>query len=339
MKTYIAFLSLALALAAVGEAQTTKSKTQKQNPERIVKGTVQMAGDNGKLGVTYTLGKLDPINVTVTDVRFSVVREVVGNGVVAPNKDEKLLVIDFIAHNPNPKAINFDGYAIKFVGVDQESVNRLGTGTFTRAKTGEPFNTELKPAQKVELRTIIVVPAAGTVPKLILEHRSGGPVLRYDLKPALKPLAAPFNDPKDETGMSALASYECAPDTYYPMANIDIKLAADPVTLHGQKFGPNTLGKDKVFCAVKFTLKGQSPVPATLRFAGQLYDENGEKYPIVKIAQISTEDHVGRQLEMDQEYSVRFIVVMPANVKPKSIQVMDQTAGALSRIYNFKLSS
>ncbi len=42
-------------------------------------------------------------------------------------------------------------------------------------KTGELFNTDLKPAQKVELRTVIVVPAAGTVPKLIVEHHPAAP--------------------------------------------------------------------------------------------------------------------------------------------------------------------
>ena len=335
MKNLLLIGMFAAVLAANGNAQTKKTKGQPA--QRIVKGTTQLAGDNGKLNVTYTLGKVDPINITLTNVRFSAVREVVGNDVVAPNKEEKLLVVDFIAHNPNPKAIYFGGGSVKFVGVDQESVNRQGTGTFTRAKTGEPFNAELQPAQKVELRAVIVVPAAGTVPKLMLEHQSGGPVLRYDLKPALKPLPAPFGDAKDETGMTAAATYECEPGTYYPMALIDIKLADNPVGLHGQKFHFNTTGADKIFATVKFTLKGQCPHPAFLRFEGDIYDENGEKYPILKVAQVATEESVGRQLEMGEEYTVRFLTIMPANAKPKMVKLLDTSTNRLSRLYILKL--
>ena len=117
---YTALTIAALAaLSTLGFAQTKKpASTQvKPKPEnKATKGTVQLAGDNGKLNTTYTLGKVDPINITVTDVRFSVVREIVGKDVLAPAKDEKLMVVDFTVHNPNPKAIQFSGGSIKFTG-------------------------------------------------------------------------------------------------------------------------------------------------------------------------------------------------------------------------------
>ena len=335
---YTTLAIAAIAALAVGaNAQTAKSAQVKPKPEnKATKGTVQLAGDNGKLNTTYTLGKIDPINVTVTDIRFSISREIVGNEVVAANKDEKLMVIDFTAHNPNAKSIQFNGSSIKFTGVDQESVNRDHRYYFTRAKTGEVFNAELKPAQKAELRTVIVVPAAGTVPKLMLEHRSGGPVLRIDTRPYLKPLDSTFADPKDETGMTALATVRAQNDTYYPLAQIDLKLNAQDVAKHGNRFGPNTTGAGRVYASVKFTIKGMCPQPAFLRFQAEFVDEDGGKHPVVKWSPGSTEDHFGSRVELDEEVGVRFVAVIPENVKIKSVRVTD-TSGKESRTYIFPI--
>jgi hypothetical protein len=341
MKTTILTIAAIAALAVGASAQTSKTKATQSKPKpenKATKGTVQMAGDNGKLNTTYTIGKVDPINITITDVRFSVVREIVGKDVLAPSKEEKLMVIDFTAHNPNPKATAFNGGSLKFTGVDQESVNRDHKYYFTRAKTGEIFNTELKPAQKVELRTVIVAPAAGTVPKLILEHRSGGPVLRIDTKPYLKPLDATFADPKDETGMTTLDTIKAQNDTYYPLPQIDIKVNAQEVAKHGNRFGPNTTGAGRTYASVKVHLKGMSPQPAFLRFNAELVDEDGGKHQVVKWAPASTEDHFGSRVELDEEVAVRFVAVIPENVKIKAIRIVD-ASGKLSRMFVFPVNS
>lgn len=336
MKNVTLLLAISLALATLGNAQSTKPKPKPDN--KATKGTVQMAGDNGKLNTTYTIGKTDSVNITLTNVRFSVSREIIGKDVVAANKDEKLLVIDFTAHNPNTWPIQFNGSSIKFTGVDQESVNREHHYYFTRAKTGEIFNAELKPAQKVELRTVIVVPAAGTVPKLILQHRTGGPVLRVDTRPYLKPLDTVFADPSDETGMTVLGTVKALNDIYYPLAAIDIRLSTQELAKHGKRFGPNTVGDGKTYASVKFTLKGMSPQPAFLRFSAEFVDEDGSKYPIVKWSPASTEDHFGSRIEKDEEIGVRFIGVVPENVKIKAIRVVDQS-GKASRMYIFPVGS
>lgn len=339
MKNVTTLLALSLAFATMGNAQTTKTQKPTTKPEnKATKGTVQMAGDNGKLNTTYTIGKVDSINITITDVRFSVSREITGNAVVSSNKDEKLMVIDFTAHNPNKEPLQFNGSVLKFTGVDQESVNRDHHYFFTRAKTGEIFNAELKPAQKVELRTVIVVPAAGTVPKLILEHRRGGPVLRIDTKPYLKPLDPVYADPKDETGMTVLGTVKALNDIYYPLSAMDIKLATQEIVKHGKKFGPNTVGDGKTYASVKFTLKGMSPQPAFLRFSAEFVDEDGIKYDIVKWSPPSTEDHFGSRVEKDEEIGVRFIGVIPENAKIKSIRVVDHS-GKETRMYVFPVGS
>lgn len=325
-------------VACLGLAAVTLSQQKPKTTPQVVKGTVQMAGDNGKANIAYTLGKTDPINITLTGARFSVVREVVGDRVAAPNRNEKLLVLDFIAHNPNSKIINFSGRSVKVTAVDQESVNREAIHGFTRAKTGEPYSVDMKPAQKVELRTVIVVPATGTVPKLILQHNSGGNVLRYDLKPILKPLTDPYVDTKDETGMTALATYDCKPDTYYPMENIDLQVVSGTLTEHGERFGPNTTSGGNIYVSVKFKLKGQAPQPAFLRFQGNFVDENGEKYQMLRLAQVSTDDHVSRRLGISEEYVVRMVGIVPGSAKLTKLVVTDTSGSAESRTYEFPVS-
>ncbi len=330
MKNVTLILALSLALATVGVAQTTKPKPD----NKATKGTVQMAGDNGKLNTTYTIGKEDSVNITVTSIRFSVSREIVGDNVISSNKDEKLLVIDFTAHNPNKTPLLFDGGALKFTGVDQESVNRPYTGYFTRAKTNEVFRTQLLPAQKVELRTVIIVPAVGTVPKLILEHRRGGPVLRIDTRPYLKPLDAVYADPEDETGMTALGTVKALNDVYYPITNMDIKLDTQELIKHGTRFGPNTLSDGKVYAFVKFTLKGMSPQAVLTRFDAEFVDEDGGRHRVVKWAPPSTEDHFNTKVGKGDEVGVRFVGAVPQNVKIKAIRVVDTSAKA-TRMYIF----
>src|ERR1044072_7807961 len=192
-KTLTLALAAIMAIAIAG-AQTNKPKTQTKPAEekRIVLGTNQMAGENGKFNLAYTIGVQNPVNVTMLDAQFSVVRFNVNSTAYAPDKDEKLLVLTFWIHNPNKEITRFDGGTLKFTAVDQENENREGSGRVRREDSLDDLSIELKPAQKIKVQTVIVVPSKGTVPKLIVAHRSGGAVIRYDLREVLKPLQAPY---------------------------------------------------------------------------------------------------------------------------------------------------
>ena len=56
-----------------------------------------------------------------------------------------------------------------------------------------------------------MVPAAGVVPKLIVEREQGAPVIRYDLRGKVKALPQPFADPSDTTGATAREDSRCRP--------------------------------------------------------------------------------------------------------------------------------
>lgn len=65
-----------LALTSVAVSATKK----KPAPKRVVLGTTQSKGtDNCKIGLTYTLDKSNPINVTINSVEYSVDPIAIGN--------------------------------------------------------------------------------------------------------------------------------------------------------------------------------------------------------------------------------------------------------------------
>ena len=87
----------------------------------------------------------------------------------------------------------------------------------------------LKPAQKVDLYTYIVVAAGGEIPKLIVK-RGDGPVLRYDLRGKVKALPAPFADPSDSTGSTALKEVPAQMAAYAPTGVFDVKVESATYT-------------------------------------------------------------------------------------------------------------
>src|SRR5579871_6690364 len=96
-----------------GYAQANKKKAAgNSQPAHTVQGTAQLAGENGKIGVTYTLGKSSPYNFTLLDARYSASRVVIGGDTAMPKADEKLLVVDFTVQNPQKVNRGFDSTVI-----------------------------------------------------------------------------------------------------------------------------------------------------------------------------------------------------------------------------------
>ncbi|HTQ08677.1 MAG TPA: hypothetical protein VMI31_01260, partial [Fimbriimonadaceae bacterium] len=108
-------LGFVLAFAVVGLGGTSLAIAQQRN----VKGTTQLAGDNGKLGVEYTIGKGNAaINVKLKSVEYSISRRIDGDLVDWPKPNEKFLVLHFNIHNPNHFQVTTNGYSLKFTAVD-----------------------------------------------------------------------------------------------------------------------------------------------------------------------------------------------------------------------------
>lgn len=322
----------ALAQKPAGKSPQKPAPAPAQQPGRIVLGTNQMAGDNGKFGLTYTIGQQRMLNITLTDARFSVERFNCGSYALTPGKDEKLLILTYTIHNPNPELTPYNSGTLKFTAVDQEDVNHEGQGQVVKKGLLEPLSVDLKPAQKIEVQAAILVPAKGTVPKLIVQHDSKGAVLRYDLREALKPLPAPFAG----EGFDAVPTIKGEKETYYPALTYDLKFVG--TAFQERRLGVHTIGDEKIFFLPKFTFKKQTSTGHILRFRAQAVTEDGDRYEAGAMVKGSVDEGVGQPTEFGQEMTARFDIVIPRKAKITSIRVWEEQ-GKESRSYVFPVEA
>ncbi len=327
-------MTLALAAVLALGAAYGQSKSQKpaqKEPGRIVLGTDQMKGDNGKFGLTYTIGQKSPMNITLTDAQWSVERFNIGANSYAPTKGEKLLILTYTIHNPNPAITQVAGNTLKFTAVDQDNENHEAPMVICNKESGEELSMGMKPAQKVVCQTVIVVPAKGTIPKLMVQHESGGAVLRYDLRPVLKPLPAPFAG----QGMDALEEVPAEKGQVVPLLYFDASFLSTEFI--EKRFGVATIPDDKVFFFAKFKVKKQAQ-PGLLRLNAQAVTEDGDRYNSQMIAKGSLEQSASDYVDRGQELTIRLMVTVPKKAKITQIRLWEG-GGKTSRVYVFPVEA
>jgi hypothetical protein len=297
----------------------------------IVLGTTQLPGDFGKLGQTYTIGKRDPINFTLDSARYVADRFFVNGRGTYPKADEKLLVLRFTVHNPQPRDVYFDGARLTLTAVDAQDTNHVASGEAVRAGvTDQPaFGAALKPAQKVQLETVIRVPAKGEAPKLIVQREDGAPVIRYDLRGKAAPVAAPFADPADTTGATALKDVPVAPGAYVPFGGYDLKVesvAAVTGKLNG--YAPQAGSRYlTVICSLRNATGADQPYYPQY-FDTTLRDADGEKVAgNHSMLKASRDELASGKLAPGEEARVRFFFPLPTGVKAKSFTISEGLFG------------
>ncbi|MBC8142147.1 MAG: DUF4352 domain-containing protein [Armatimonadetes bacterium] len=318
-------------------------KPAAKKSETIVLGTTQLPGDFGVLGKTYTMGKSYPINFTLRSAEYSVVPFTSGNNTYVPKADEKLLVLHFTVQNPNPKDLSYDWSGLKFTVVDAKDVNHTAIQTVVREGLRQPLAESLKPAQKIDVVVPILVPAAGVVPKLIVERESGMPVIRYDLRGKVASLAAPFADAADAAGASALKEVPVAAGVSVPLGVFAARL--DSVADVSEPILTREPGKGNRFVTVTFTIKNTSEIVQRYYwgyFHADLIDADGEKVPYTQAIVKATRDesHEGN-LNPGEETRFRVFFALPANVAAKSIRLTEGKIIDLraARIFLFDLTT
>ena len=219
-KFYVEVQSFSKALGASATYDKTKNQmvivSAGQTAQTEVAGTTQLAGGEGVIGKTYTLGKTQPLNFTLKSAEYTVSRINMGPNIYAPKADEKLLVLRFTVQNPKQNEVSLSYSSFKLTVVDNKDVNHEFDSYIAREGTSDVLGINLKPAQKIEVYAVWPVPASGVTPKLIVARDQDSPVLRYDLRGKIKPLPAPFADPADSSGATALGEVPASTGTYYP---------------------------------------------------------------------------------------------------------------------------
>lgn len=310
-----------------------------QAAQTQVAGTTQLAGGEGELGKTYTLGKGRPLNFTLRSAEYTVNRVTVGTHVYAPEANEKLLVLHYTVQNPTQQDQNVTWNSFKFTVVDAKDVNHVFDNYVARQGTTENYNVNLKPAQKVDLVAAWSVPASGVMPKLIVERERDAPVLRYDLRGKVKALPAPFADPADPSGATALEEVPAKPGTYYPMQIFDVKL--ESANFSTEPMEKRVPAEGKRYLVATLSIKNAcGPTTREVNFnygnfKFVLEDADGEKQEfdgyLIKVAR---DEHADGRLKPGEEYKFRIYFELPQDVAARTLYAAERD----SRVYAFDLS-
>jgi len=329
--TIICLLAWAVAFAPVADAAKTKPPAK-----RVVLGTTQLNGDQAQFAVTYTLGKVDPLNVTLDSAVYTVEPQMIGTGIYSVDAGEKLLVLNYTLHNPNPRERGLGWSTFEINAVDAKDTNWRFCTAVGMDATKETCNMSLKPAQKTKVYTIIKVPAKGEIPKLMFQSRDKL-VLRYDLRGKVKPLPAPIADPSDPTGGTALESVPAQMGTFYPMRELFGKI--DSVTFTTDKVNGRAPAKGKRYAVILGTARNNLTVKLsyawgtfrpTLSVAdgGEIRWNGTTIYP-------TRDETVSATLAPGQEVRFRWFFEVPSDLGLQSLAVRQGNG----RSYSYDLSA
>lgn len=190
MKTSLLALTACLIVSgalAVPPKKPTRPAIPPPANRPIVLGTKQLPGDFGKIGTTYTVGKADPLNITVLSASYTIDRfmaDTVADGPntsVMPPAGKKRLVVRMTVQNPN-KADAIP--SLSLTAVTPEGNNSEWPLSFTARTMSELSKQTLKPGQKIDVIATILVDGQAPVHKLLI-GRGGedqAAVVRYDLR-------------------------------------------------------------------------------------------------------------------------------------------------------------
>jgi hypothetical protein len=167
------------------------------------------------------------------------------------------------------------------------------------------------------------------MPKLIIKSNDNK-VLRYDLKGKVKGLPAPFADPADSTGATALASIPAVAGTTYPMGHFDFMVNTIEFS-SATNMGDKTLQDNERWLIVKFVLKNVSRSQQFFRwdsFPTKLTDTDGvDLSGAYDVYQASKDKGYGSNLAPGQEITLRYGFIVPPDTDLKTFVVTGPEQG------------
>ncbi|WP_104992166.1 hypothetical protein [Deinococcus sp. NW-56] len=183
--------------------------------QNTVQGAGPLAGGEAALGKTYTLylGTADALNFTLNRVEYLSGRFLTDPG-TADERDylreagKKLVALHYSVQNPQKRDYNFRAdSSLKVTGVDSDNkeVARTRGSMAYDEITRKTASMTLKPAQKINVISILELGSRASLPKLLVEtNKATRAVWRYDLRGKVAALPYPFRDPGVPDGSAAL---------------------------------------------------------------------------------------------------------------------------------------
>lgn len=333
-----AMLTALLCLSVTAMAAKPKPKAKPApTTNHATLGTTQLKGEYADLGSTYTLGKASPMNITLKSAEYSVDTLVIGDYAYYPKADEKLLVLHFNFHNPQHQEAfaRYDTFSITAVDSKNENHEHIQDAGVENSSTKGSFSMTMKPAQKVDVVTAIVVPAKDEVPKVIIKS-SDDLVLRYDLKGKVKALPAPYADPADTTGASALSNVAAKIGTVYPLGEFSMKV--DGTSFRDNPLSGAEMGEGNHYLVLNVTIKNIAPTQQFLRgdqFQLSIVDADGAKtQPQWDMYLGSRDVAFSDNVQPGQEMRGRYIFEVPKDLAMKTLTITREGL----RVYEYDMS-
>jgi hypothetical protein len=319
------------------------------NTTDAVSGATALVGGTGELGKTYTIGKRDPVNFTLKSAEFAVKRMQIGSSKFEPEASEKLLILRFTVQNPQKKDLEFSTFNLRFTAVDSKDVNSSPEpyGSAYIAREGEfvPLKVRLKPTQKIDAYAILTVSSAGVIPKLIVQSSNNNdqePVVRYDLGKKVKALPAPYNDPSDPSGATALASITAKAGVFVPMRFSSLRLDG---AAFADTFDQRAASGGKRWLVVTMTLKNDiQPGGANLDVGDCSFgvvltasdnETDSQQRCGLALYKGGREERLRVEVAPGNESALRLVFEVPSDVTGKSLAITEEKA----RTVVFDLSS
>jgi hypothetical protein len=330
-KVFVDGAAFAKALGANARLEGGRLIVSTSSGTPYTQGTTQLAGGQGKLGQSYTLGRKDPLNFNLRSAEFIVGRVVIGSAIYYSKSSEKILLLRATVQNPRKEEAHLSNYHFKFTAVDDKNENHLFETFLGQEGTITKVETYLKPGQKIDVIVPIKVPANGVVPKLIVARdESNAPVMRYDLGKLAKGLPKPYA--AANSAFSAPVKVNAQAGTYYPDQEFDIKL--ENIAFSKEAFNDEAPESGKRYLVATFSAKN----PINDNEARYLLGLKNElKFTLVDDGDDVTEAKYGwfkatrpesisdfPNLEYNQDYRFRIAFLIPSDVKPKAINLVGQ---------------
>lgn len=291
----------------------------------VVQGTTQLAGGVGQVGATYTLflGTSDAINYTIRTMEYSVGHFFTDEEDHMAPAGAKSLVLHLTIQNPQKVELHISGRSIRFSGVDSKEQAVEGDGAWYDEQGHASINMSLKPGQKIDVYTRILLTSDVSLPKMIVDDRNNT-VWRYDLHGKVAPLPAGVVDPASKDGSVALDLPTGKAGVFYP-ENFDVRLdRAEFVATVPD--GLDVPGGSKVL-AVYFTLHNpntvtQSLVPGSAyTFRSSVADQDGLSTDYQQLYLASRDKTLGGDLQAGKDTTARVLFVVDKDVIPKTVQI------------------
>lgn len=189
----IAILCATAFLGQTGQKPKTAPPAPKPSQTAPTLGTVQLPGDNGKVGVTYQLGaKGRELHFTLDSASVAMNYSAPEDSLAA-GENQRILVLNFTVQNPQKEEMGLSSTTFGFTAVSPDDENFKFSGYLLGLPKRTRISQSLKPAQKIKCAVAFPIYATGPVTKVMVSKGDGNPILRYDLTGKIDKMDSAFS--------------------------------------------------------------------------------------------------------------------------------------------------